>query len=143
VLDRLTGEEGAALRTLLTEVFAYEQPTRHLAGLLDGSDLPYPSSCPHPLAGRLVPDLRLTGGPRRMADLLSEGRPVILDLSGSVGDLGIDVVRAECDEPPADALLIRPDGFVAWAGTEGLAEAAEAWFGRADHSQPGLTSPVS
>ncbi|MFC4533690.1 FAD-dependent monooxygenase [Sphaerisporangium dianthi] len=53
-LDRVTGEEGEALRALLTEVFAYEQPVRHLAGLLDGSDLSY-GTAGHPLVGPLAP----------------------------------------------------------------------------------------
>ncbi|MET8161044.1 FAD-dependent monooxygenase [Sphaerisporangium sp. NPDC005289] len=134
-LDRLTGEEGEALRTLLAEVFAYEQPVRHLAELLQGSDLSY-ERAEHPLVGRLVPDLRLTtdSGERRVAELMHAGRPVLLDLGANVtldqgGDEWINVVRARCDDPPADALLIRPDGHVAWAGTDQLTEAIRQWFG--------------
>ncbi len=133
-LDRATGEEGEALRALLAEVFAYEQPVRHLAELLHGSDLSY-GTAEHPLVGRLVPDLRLTmdTGACRVAELMRPGRPILLDLGTDVMlDQGrgnwIDVVRAQCDDPPADTLLIRPDGYVAWAGTDGLAEAIETWF---------------
>jgi 2-polyprenyl-6-methoxyphenol hydroxylase-like FAD-dependent oxidoreductase len=135
-LDRLSGAEGEALRGLLTDLFAYEQPLRHLATLLHGSDRPYGGGG-HPLVGRLVPDLPLTTGTGagRVAELMRRARPVLLDLRGDV-TLGhglsdvIDVVRARTGAPPADALLIRPDGYVAWAGAEGLTEAAEAWFGR-------------
>src|SRR5690606_22710678 len=129
VLDRLDGEDGTALRTLLGEVFAYDQPVRHLAALLHGSDVRYGSGG-HPLTGRFVPDLALADG-RRVAELMRRARPVLLDLGAgvTVGGDGIDVVEARADDPPADALLIRPDGYVAWAGAEGLAEAAGRWFG--------------
>ncbi|MEW1836484.1 FAD-dependent monooxygenase [Nonomuraea angiospora] len=128
-LDRLEGEDGAALRELLTEVFAFEEPLRHVAGLLHDSGVRYGAAA-HPLVGRFVPDLALSGG-RRVAELMREGRPVLLDLGGgaTLDDDWIDVVRARADDPPADALLIRPDGYVAWAGTDGLAEAAQQWFG--------------
>lgn len=65
-LDRLEGEDGKALRALLTEVFTYEQPLRHLAGLLHGTDTRY-GTADHPLVSRLVPDLPLTteAGARR------------------------------------------------------------------------------
>ncbi|TMR07862.1 FAD-dependent oxidoreductase [Nonomuraea turkmeniaca] len=130
-LDRLDDEDGAALRELLGEVFAYEQPARHLATLLHGSDVRYGSD-PHPLVGHFVPDLALADG-RRVAELMRQGRPVLLDLGGGA-DLDdrdrswIDVIRTRADDAPADTLLIRPDGYVAWAGTPGLPEAISAWF---------------
>lgn len=127
-LDRLDDADGAALRELLTEVFAFEQPARHLAALLHGSDVPY-GSARHPLVGRFVPDLALADG-RRVAELMRAGRPVLLDLGAGLAldDDWIDVVRARSAEPPADALLIRPDGYVAWAGAKGMPEAVSAWF---------------
>ncbi|TDE42383.1 FAD-dependent oxidoreductase [Nonomuraea mesophila] len=140
-IDRADGEYGAALRELLAEVFAFEQPARHLAGLLHDAGARYGPG-DHPLTGRFVPDLTLDDG-RRVAELMRSGRPVLLDLGdgsnegpdgGSGGgfsvldDAGIDLVRARCDDPPADALLIRPDGYVAWAGTAGLAAAVSTWF---------------
>ncbi|MFI6918807.1 FAD-dependent oxidoreductase [Nonomuraea spiralis] len=148
-LERAPGEDGAALRALLGELFAYEQPLRHLAALLHGSDTRYPpeGERAHPLTGRFVSDLRLStaGGERRVAELMRAGRPVLLDLRDGPGEAltgphdgtgpdrpgggWIDVVRARCAEPPADVLLIRPDGYVAWAGTDGLAEATREWFG--------------
>ncbi|WP_344492883.1 FAD-dependent oxidoreductase [Nonomuraea monospora] len=128
-VDRVEGEDGAALRALLGEVFAFEEPARHLAGLLQDAGVPYGPG-EHPLVGRFVPDLELEGG-GRVADLMRQARPVLLDLGGGtdLDDDWIDVVHARCATPPADALLIRPDGYVAWAGADGLAEAAGRWFG--------------
>ncbi|MCK2213767.1 FAD-dependent monooxygenase [Actinomadura sp. ATCC 31491] len=138
VLDRLTGEDAEALTAVLTEVFAFEQPARHLAALLNGSDVRYGDGAGHPLVGRLVPDLPLVpdagGGARRVAELLRRPRFVLLHLAGELpadpvyAAAGLDVVRARCAGPPADALLIRPDGYVAWAGTDGLAEAVREWL---------------
>ncbi|NRQ36593.1 FAD-dependent oxidoreductase [Nonomuraea sp. NN258] len=138
-LESQSGENGDALRGLLAELFAYDQPARHLAELLHGGDTRYPvpgplqaAGQPHPLVGRLAPDLALTtaAGPTRLAELLHQGRPLLLDLAGGTAASGgpIDVVTATTADPPADALLIRPDGHVAWAGAEGLAEATAAWF---------------
>jgi 2-polyprenyl-6-methoxyphenol hydroxylase-like FAD-dependent oxidoreductase len=125
-LERLEGEDGEALRTLLTEVFADEQPLRHMAKLLHGGDIRY-GTADHPLVGQFVPDLTLSteNGQHKVAELLRHGRPVLLDLGGgvTVDSDWIDVVKAQCDRPAADALLIRPDGYVAWAGVDGLAEA--------------------
>jgi 2-polyprenyl-6-methoxyphenol hydroxylase-like FAD-dependent oxidoreductase len=131
-LDRVTGEEGTALRALLTEVFALEQPLRHLGELIQGSAVRY--AVPgeeHPLLGRFLPDFPLTtaAGHTRFAELLHAGRPVLLDLTGAwSGTEGVDVVAARSDEAPADALLVRPDGHVAWAaGSTGPREAVERW----------------
>jgi hypothetical protein len=60
---------------------------------------------------------------------------VLLDLAPEPSDLGdlvsddrLHVVAAHCADPPADVLLIRPDGYVAWAGTDGLPEAVTTWL---------------
>ncbi|MEV0619423.1 FAD-dependent monooxygenase [Nonomuraea sp. NPDC050404] len=156
-IDGVEGEHGTALRELLAEVFAFPDPARHLATLLHDSALRYgppghppttshgtpadpptpygsPDGLPgHPLVGRFVPDLALTGG-GRVADLMHAARPVLLHLTDAnegPDDLTggwVEVVRAHCDAPPADALLIRPDGYVAWAGTPGMPEAVSTWF---------------
>jgi 2-polyprenyl-6-methoxyphenol hydroxylase-like FAD-dependent oxidoreductase len=150
-LERASGEEGKALRELLTELFAYEQPLRHLAEMLHGSDVHYATPGSHPLLGRFVPDLTLetAEGPSRVAELLHAAKPVLLDLAdrqdlreaaGAWADR-VTTVSVRCQQAPADALLIRPDGFVAWAGegaTAGLRDALNHWFGAA-LSQTALT----
>lgn len=139
------GPEVGALRELLGELFSMPTVLRHMANLLAGSDVRYDVGDDHPLAGQLVPDLTLDGG-RRVAELLHEGRPVLLDLCG--GDAAVAaagwshrvvIVRAVMAEPPAAAMLIRPDGYVAWA-TDEFSPAAEPnlqsslrrWFGNPD-----------
>jgi hypothetical protein len=95
----------------------------------------------HPLSGRLVPDLTLDDG-RRVAELLHDGRPLFLDLGGGFADVArdwadrVDTVGARMADRPAAALLIRPDGYVAWAAEtfdaaaeSGLRAALRRWFG--------------
>lgn len=148
VLDRVAGEDGTALRDLLAELLQFPEPLRHVAELLDGSDVRYamPGGGDHPLVGRLVPDLPLTttAGATRVAELLHPGRPLLLDLADTPGvrDAAgawtdrITVHTAGCDQPPAGALLVRPDGYVAWAAPaaspgKGLREALSSWLGPA------------
>lgn len=134
------GPEVAALRTLFGELAGKPEVAGHLAGLLAGSDVRYDVGDDHPLAGRLVPDLTLDDG-RRVADLLRAARPVLLDLSGGALEVTglpdrVDVVTGGCAGAPA-ALLVRPDGYVAWAAdvidpaaADGLAAAAARWCGQ-------------
>jgi 3-(3-hydroxy-phenyl)propionate hydroxylase len=104
----------------------------------------------HPLLGRRMPDLDVVAedGPRRVFTLLHEARPVLLNLGEAVGlDITpwtdrVPAIDAEYDGPwelpaigevPApSAVLIRPDGYVAWVGdatAAGLADALTTWFG--------------
>ncbi|MET1071692.1 MAG: FAD-dependent monooxygenase [Umezawaea sp.] len=137
-LERAPGEEGDALRALLTEVFAFPEPLRHLADLVQGSDVRYDlPGDPHPLLGRFLPDFPLTtaAGPTRLAELLRTGGHLLLDFTGGCADVvhdGVAVVRASSDQAPADAVLVRPDGHVAWvAGGAGPREALDRWVGQA------------
>jgi 2-polyprenyl-6-methoxyphenol hydroxylase-like FAD-dependent oxidoreductase len=136
------GPEIAALRELFKELLQLPSVAEHMAHLLAGSDVRYDSGDTHPLAGRLVPDLTLNDG-RRVADLLHRGRPVLLDLCGGhVGESAdgwkdrVDVVVGESYDVEACALLIRPDGYVAWAADtfaaddkDRLGAALRRWFG--------------
>ena len=139
------GPEIAALRELFTELLRLPSVAEHMAHLLAGSDVRYDVGNDHPLAGRLVPDLTLDDG-RRVTDLLHAARPVLLDLSG--GELAeaaqewvdrVDAVVSSIEDYPVRALLIRPDGYVAWAtddfGTDDegrLSIALSRWFGPAE-----------
>ena len=151
------GHEGAAaLRELFGELLQYPEVLRHLGAAIEGSDVRYPMPArggrPHRLAGYLAPDLRVEGSDgrqTRVAELVRLARGVLLDLTqdGAVARAAaawadrITVVAARglnpADSPaPADALLIRPDGYVAWAtgpgaadASGGLEEALRTWFG--------------
>ena len=136
------GPEIAALRELFKELLQQSSVAAHMAHLLAGSDVRYDTGDDHRLAGRLVPDLALDDG-RRVVDLLRRGRPVLLDLSGGyVGDAAsgwldrVDVVDGAVADLESRALLIRPDGYVAWAAdafdrgdAERLRAALHRWFG--------------
>jgi 2-polyprenyl-6-methoxyphenol hydroxylase-like FAD-dependent oxidoreductase len=140
----------AALRDLMTELMDMDEPRRHVAGVLSGLDVRYDLGAGHPLLGRRMPDLDLVtaNGPLRVFTLLHDARAVLLNLGepGSV-DLGpwrdrVQLVDASYDgawELPVigavlapAAVLIRPDGHVAWVGDgtrSGLEDALAHWFG--------------
>ncbi|MDT5334512.1 MAG: hypothetical protein QOD90_17, partial [Mycobacterium sp.] len=128
-----------ALRTLFDELLNEPGVRQHMAHLLAGSDVRYAIGDEHPLSGYLAPELQLDDG-RRIAELLHDARPVLLDLSG--GGLAanakawmdrVDVVAGSIADSPLAGLLIRPDGYVAWAADSpeapGLPAALERWFG--------------
>jgi 2-polyprenyl-6-methoxyphenol hydroxylase-like FAD-dependent oxidoreductase len=141
-----------ALRDTFAEFLALDEPRQRLAGELSGLGIRYDLGEGHPLLGRRMPDLDLTAadGPLRVFSLLHDARPVLLNL-GEPSRLDIapwanrvQLVDATYDgawelpvigavAAPA-AVLIRPDGCVAWVGEGadlGLAEALTAWFGPA------------
>jgi 2-polyprenyl-6-methoxyphenol hydroxylase-like FAD-dependent oxidoreductase len=135
------GPEIGALRKLFTELLELPSVAEHMAHLLAGSDVRYEVGDDHPLAGWLVPDVTLGDG-RRVAELLHHGRPVLLDLCGRVGNAArgwtdrVDVVSGAVPDLEVCALLIRPDGYVAWAADpfeaddeERLHTALQKWFG--------------
>lgn len=136
------GPEIAALRKLFNELLQQPSVAEHMAHLLAGSDVRYDVGDDHPLAGRLVPDLTFDDG-RRVAELLHRARPVLLDLSGGrAGEAAsrwadrVDIVEGAVAELDACALLIRPDGYVAWAADtfeaddeDALRAALQRWFG--------------
>ena len=137
----------AALREVVAQLLQYEQPLRHLVGLMYGLDTRYDTGTgnPPPIAGQWAPDLALTtpDGASTVAELLRPARGVLLDLTGNGSLAGdgqpwkdrVNIITANCAAPPAAALLIRPDGYVAWAASaggqdsQGLRQALTTWFG--------------
>ncbi len=144
------GERVDALREVLSELLAMDEPRRWLGGRMSGLDVHYDLGEGHPLLGRRMPDLDLetADGPRRAFTLLHEARPALLNL-GEPGALDIapwadrvtsvDARYSGAWElpvlggvPAPAAALIRPDGYVAWVGDRaqpGLREALTTWFG--------------
>jgi 2-polyprenyl-6-methoxyphenol hydroxylase-like FAD-dependent oxidoreductase len=147
-----------ALRETLTELLAMDEPRRHAAAMLSGLDVHYDLGEGHPLLGRRMPDLdvRTAAGPTRVFTLLHDARPVLLDL-GAPGafDPAPWAHRVRCVDARYDgvwelpvlgeiaapaAVLIRPDGYVAWAGEltdPELPRALTTWFGEAPPATTG------
>jgi len=139
-----------ALRDTISELLSMDEPHTRFAAMMSGLDIHYELGEGHPLLGRRMPDLDLitANGPLRVFTLLHDARPVLLNLVEPGGfDMApwadrVQLVDAEFVgtwELPAlgavtapAAVLIRPDGYVAWVGdpTElGLADALTTWFG--------------
>jgi 2-polyprenyl-6-methoxyphenol hydroxylase-like FAD-dependent oxidoreductase len=141
-----------ALRELFQELLVDEQPLRRIGALMAGTDIRYLPSDPiadhHALTGTFAPDLVLhtDQGTTNVAELMHTARPVFLELADrpDLREIAahwqprIDIHTAEADDPPADAILIRPDAHIAWAAAIddptdtaalGLREALSRWFG--------------
>jgi 2-polyprenyl-6-methoxyphenol hydroxylase-like FAD-dependent oxidoreductase len=147
---RRQDERTEALRDTIAELLRADEPRRQFAAVMSGLDIQYDLGEGHPLLGRRMPDLDLVtaDGPRRVFTLLHGARPVLLNL-GEPGGLDItpwaervqliDATYAGTWELPAigavaapTAVLIRPDGYVAWVGEGthlGLTDALTTWFG--------------
>ena len=144
----------------MTELLGMDEPRRRMAALITGLDIRYDLGDAHPLLGRRMPDvdLQTADGPTRVFALLRDARPVLLDLGGPgrfdispwadrvrlvdathVGVLELPILGEVTDAP---AVLIRPDGHVAWAGDvtdPSLPDALTTWFG-AGRDPAGISS---
>jgi 3-(3-hydroxy-phenyl)propionate hydroxylase len=139
-----------ALVDVVSELASMDEPRKRLAGIISGLDIHYDLGEGHPLLGRRMPDLDLVtaDGRVRVFELLHDARPLLLNL-GQPGDFDItpwaDRVQlidasyqGEWELPvlgvvsAPTAVLIRPDGYVAWVGDGtqlGLPDALATWFG--------------
>lgn len=151
-------ERTEALRETVGELLGLDAARKQMAGVLSGLDIRYDLGPGHELLGRRTPDVELQTetGPRRVFSLLHASRPVLLNLGDPAAiDISpwVDTVRwvnARYDGvwnlpvlgavPAPNAMLIRPDGHVAWTGNgtdAGLREALSTWFGASVSRQSG------
>ncbi len=143
-------ERMTPLIDIVSELAKMDEPRKRLAGIISGLDIQYELGAGHPLLGRRMPDLDLVtaNGSLRVFTLLHGARPVLLNL-GEPSDFDItpwadrvqmiDAHYGGMWELPVlgvvtapTALLIRPDGYVAWVGDGaqlGLPDALTTWFG--------------
>ncbi|MEU8434180.1 FAD-dependent monooxygenase [Streptomyces sp. NPDC029216] len=148
-----------ALREVFGSLMVFDDVNRVLRHMLTALDIRYPVDGDHPMEGRRVfdADLKTADGVIGVYQLLHEGRPVLLDLCGGAGVAAaaegwadrVDLVEARSEDelwpvpavgevPAPAALLIRPDGHVAWAADAvgapdipALRTALTTWFGPA------------
>jgi len=150
IVLRREDERTKALRDTMSELLGMDEPRRRFAAMMSGLDIHYDLGEGHPLLGRRMPDFDLVtaNGPLRVFSLLHGARPVLLNL-GEPGAFDItpwadrvqliDAKYVGTWELPAlgtvtapTAVLIRPDGYVAWEGDltqVGLAGALTTWLG--------------
>jgi 2-polyprenyl-6-methoxyphenol hydroxylase-like FAD-dependent oxidoreductase len=139
-----------AVRDVVSELLSMDEPRKRFAAMMSSLDIHYDLGPGHPLLGRRMPDLDVItpNGPLRVYTLLHDARPVLLNF-GEPGSLditpwadrvqSIDAQYTGRWELPAigevtapAAVVIRPDGYVAWVGDAtkaGLADALTTWFG--------------
>ena len=139
-----------AARDIVGDLLRMEEPRKHIAGMMSGLDVRYDLGEGHPLLGRRMPDLEVVtaGGPRRVFSFLHRAESVLLDLAAS-SDIDVSGWSGRVQHVHAEytgtwelpviggvvapaAVLIRPDGYVAWVGDgtkHGLADALTTWFG--------------
>jgi 2-polyprenyl-6-methoxyphenol hydroxylase-like FAD-dependent oxidoreductase len=143
------GPDVTALRELFTELLSDTATVQRIADLLAGADVRYDMGATDPAGptGLFAPSVDLTaddGTTTRLPELLRAARPTLVDTTGgSLRDVAeewagrVAYVGAVADEP-ATSMLVRPDGYVAWSGTDlvELRNALTRWFGRSTTQQP-------
>jgi 3-(3-hydroxy-phenyl)propionate hydroxylase len=149
---RRADERSGALREIVAELLGMDEPRRRVAGMMSGLDVHYDLGEGHALLGRRMPDLDLitADGPVRVFALLHDARPVLINLDepGAI-DIspwadrvtlldaryqGVWELPVIGTVPAPSAVLVRPDGHVAWVGDGndgGLHQALATWFGPA------------
>jgi 2-polyprenyl-6-methoxyphenol hydroxylase-like FAD-dependent oxidoreductase len=136
------GADVDGLRSLLGEILTDAAAVARLAAVTAGTDVRYPvDDDAHPAAGYFAPDRSVStaDGPVRLAELARSGRPLLIDPSGTLdASPGVQVLHGTLDGDGPAALLVRPDGYVAWASDsadpspderEALRRTVARWFG--------------
>ena len=146
---RRSDDRTKALSDTISELLSMDEPRKRFAAMMSGLDIHYDLGEGHPLLGRRMPDLDLVtaNGPLRVFTLLHDARPVLLNLGEADFDITgwnkrVQFVHAKYlgtwhlpvlgAVPAPTAVLIRPDGYVAWVGEltdVGLRDALTTWFG--------------
>ncbi|MFG2269274.1 rifampin monooxygenase [Streptomyces chartreusis] len=122
-----------ALRELFSKLMDFAEVNRYITGMITAVDVRYDFGEGHDLLGRRMRDLPLKQG--RLYELTHDGRGLLLDRTGRLSVKGwadrVDQVVDAAEELDVPAVLLRPDGHVAWAGEdqEELLEALLRWFG--------------
>jgi 3-(3-hydroxy-phenyl)propionate hydroxylase len=146
-----TDDRTKALGEVMSELLRMDEPRRRIGAMMSGLDVHYDLGDGHPLLGRRMPDLDLvsTDHPQRVFDLLHGARPLLLNLGGATAPNssrwadrvrlvdatyeGAWVLPVIGEVPAPTAVLVRPDGYVAWVGegtsTAGLTHSLTMWFG--------------
>jgi 2-polyprenyl-6-methoxyphenol hydroxylase-like FAD-dependent oxidoreductase len=139
-----------ALVDVVSELVMMDEPRKRLAGMTSGLDIHYDLGAGHPLLGRRMPDLDLItpDGPVRVFELLHQARPLLLNVGQPAAfEIAAWADRVQLIDASYDgewelpvlgvvsaptAVLVRPDGYVAWVAEgsdHGLADALGTWFG--------------
>ncbi|MER5277168.1 rifampin monooxygenase [Streptomyces sp. NPDC002809] len=133
-----TDPGATALRALFAKLMDFEEVNRYVTGMITAVDIRYDFGEGHGLLGRRMRDVELEGG-RRLYTLMREGRGLLLDRTGRLSVAGwsdrVDHVVDGSEELDVPAVLLRPDGHVAWVGEDQqeLLGRLPRWFGAAAH----------
>jgi 2-polyprenyl-6-methoxyphenol hydroxylase-like FAD-dependent oxidoreductase len=131
IVNSVQDENLAAVRDMFTELLRLPEANRFVSGMISGLDVQYPE-----LGPRMIDlDLITENGPTRLSRLMHSGRGLLLSCDDTPRSLGdrtdrVEHIRAKTHED-CDAVLIRPDGYVAWSASDGkpLETALARWFG--------------
>ncbi|WP_405087179.1 rifampin monooxygenase [Microbispora sp. NBC_01389] len=133
-MELMSTEPGAqAVRRLVSELMDFEDVRRRLAEKIAAIGIRYDFGEGHDLLGRRMRDVTLKRG--RLYELTRGGRGLLLDQTGRLSVAGwadrVDHVVDVSEELEVPAVLLRPDGHVAWAGEDqaGLLDRLPRWFG--------------